>query len=59
MKLFYYCNIGYGFWFRIFGYGFWIKQTKHHQPLFSQRNGYVKTHQLFGYTFMFLKPGSQ
>jgi hypothetical protein len=54
MRIFYYCNIGHGFWFRFFGYGLWVKQTKYHQPLFRERNGYTKSYRLFGLTFKFL-----
>ena len=55
MKFFYYCNINHGFWFRFFGYGLWVKQTKQHQPLFSERNGYTNVYKCFGLTFKFLK----
>lgn len=54
MRILYFCNIGHGFWFRVFGYGLWVRQTNHHRPLFSERYGYVKTYQCFGLTVKLL-----
>jgi len=44
------------FWIRIFGYGITGKNLKHHSLMFSERNGYVKTLKIFGWSFKWLKP---
>lgn len=44
------------FWFRIFGYGVHGKDIVKHEPLFSERNGYVKFIQIGKWRFKILKP---
>ena len=44
------------FWFRLFGYGITGKKISIHRLLFSQRNGYRKGFNIFGWYFEFLKP---
>jgi len=43
------------FWIRIFGYGFKVKKASS-PMLFSERNGYRKTHVILGLRFTFLVP---
>lgn len=42
------------FWFRIFGIGIAGKNVSIHALLFSERHGYTKTFQIFGWSFKWL-----
>lgn len=42
------------FWFRVFGYGIAAKDLSVRPLSFSERNGFVKTLNLFGWSFKFL-----
>jgi len=43
-----------GFWFRVLGYGISIKDTKKHQLLFSERNGYQGAIRIGKYSIKYL-----
>ena len=43
------------FWFRLFGHGLAGKRIADHPLLFSERNGYTRTVQMFGWSFKRLR----
>lgn len=46
------------FWFRIFGWGLVIKDPARHPPLFSERNGFVRTYRILGWSVKVLSARS-